>query len=97
MFYHRYPLQQKVLLKLYDTGVRLTHTINQVHPYLLGNLRFPSDLCLSSVGLLDQQVSDLRDRFLNAYGKVVIPLKAYAAEYKMHQELFSLEVGKFIE
>lgn len=86
-----------MLLKLYDNAIKLTHTINQVHPYLLGNLKFPPDLYLSSVGLLSEQVVELREKFLMGYKKALIPLKAYAAEYKMHQELFSMDINKFIE
>lgn len=88
---------QKVLLKLYDNAIRSTHTINQVHPFLLGNLKFPPDLYLSSVGLLSEEVVEVREKFLLGYRKALIPLKAYAAEYKIHQELYSMDVNKYIE
>lgn len=86
-----------MLLKLYDNALKLTHTINQVHPYLLSNLKFPPDLYLSSVGLLSEEVVEVREKFLTGYRKALIPLKAYAAEYKMHQELFTMDVNKYIE
>lgn len=88
---------QKILLRLYDTALRLTHTINQVHPYLLSNLRFPPDLCLSSVGLLDEGVVEIRERFLLGYRKAVIPIMAYAKEYRIHMELFLMDVNGYIE
>lgn len=86
-----------MLLKLYDNAIKLTHTINQVHPYLLSNLKFPPDLYLSSVGLLSDEVVEVREKFLLGYQKALIPLKAYAAEYKIHIELYSLDVNKYIE
>lgn len=86
-----------MLLKLYDNAIKFTHTINQVHPYLLSNLKFPPDLYLSSVGLLSEQVVEVRKKFLLGYKKALIPLKAYAAEYRMHQELFSMDINNYIE
>lgn len=88
---------QKVLLKLYDGALRQTHTINQVHPFLLSNLRFPPDLFLSSVGLMDEEVCALRDRFLTGYKQALIPLKAYADEWKLHLELYTMDVNAYIE
>lgn len=86
-----------MLLKLYDFALRQTHTINQVHPFLLSNLRFPADLYLSSVGLLDEQVCELREKFLLGYRKAVIPLKSYAKEYHIHIELYTLDVKTYIQ
>ncbi|XP_056631499.1 dynein axonemal heavy chain 1-like [Diorhabda sublineata] len=88
---------QVVLLKLFDEALKQTHLIKQVHPYLLGNLRFPKDLNLSSVGLLATEVCDIRNRFIVAYDRAMIPLKAYAAKYDMHLSLFNMDVNEFIE
>lgn len=77
--------------------MRHTHTIQQVHPSLLGLLKFPQDLCLSSVGLLDLDVCALRERMLKGYEKAIIPLIAYAAEYVVHLELYTLEINVFLE
>ncbi|XP_023309976.1 dynein heavy chain 1, axonemal-like [Anoplophora glabripennis] len=87
----------KVLLKLFDNAIRQTHQIKQVHPFLLGNLRFPKDLNLSSVGLLADEVCESRERFLLAYEKSLIPLHAYAREYKAHVNLYTLDVLQYIE
>lgn len=84
-------------MKLYDGALRQTHTIKQVHPFLLSNLRFPSDLYLSSVGLLDSEVDKLRERLVNAYSKALIPLKAFAKTFIVHMELFKLDVPSCIE
>ncbi|XP_044749962.1 dynein axonemal heavy chain 1-like [Coccinella septempunctata] len=87
---------EKTLLKLYDNGIRQTHFIKQVHPYLLPNLRFPEDLCLSSVGLLSEEVSSVRDRFVLAYKKALIPLKAYAKKFFAYLDLFNRDINAYI-
>ncbi|KAF5308293.1 hypothetical protein FQR65_LT06286 [Abscondita terminalis] len=86
----------EVLLNLYDNAVKLTHSINQVHPSLLQSLKFRPDLYLSSVGLLDKDVQALRDRIVVAYEKACIPLKAYSAEYDIHSDLYDLNVDTFL-
>uniref|UniRef100_A0A6P7GR08 Dynein heavy chain 1, axonemal-like n=1 Tax=Diabrotica virgifera virgifera TaxID=50390 RepID=A0A6P7GR08_DIAVI len=87
---------QIILLKLFDEALKQTHQIKQVHPFLMSNLRFPKDLNLSSVGLLAPEVCQIRDRFILAYEKALIPLKAYAEKYNMHLELFNMDVNAFI-
>lgn len=88
---------ERVLLKLYDTALTLTHKINQVHPFLLKKLKFPSDLMLSSVGLLAEEVVSVRNRFLTAYRKALIPLKSFAKEFDIYIELFTLDVKTYVE
>ncbi|XP_074037842.1 dynein axonemal heavy chain 1 isoform X2 [Leptinotarsa decemlineata] len=88
---------RQVLLRLFDDGLKQTHQINQVHPFLLSNLRFPKNLTLSSVGLLAEEVCRIRERFLLAYEKALIPLLAYADEYKVHVQLYTMDVNNFIE
>ncbi|KAI4462790.1 dynein heavy chain 1 axonemal-like protein [Holotrichia oblita] len=90
-------LLQKGLLFLYDNGLALTHTIKQVHPLLLTNLKFPGDLCLSSVGLLEDFVNKLRNTIQLGYKKAIIPLKAYAKEYDIHLDLFKMDVNSYVE
>lgn len=85
------------MLRLYDYAVKETHSINQVHPMLLKYLKFPADLYLSSVGLLDKDVCALRERMLRGYHKAVIPLIAYAAEYKVHLEFYTLNTTEFVK
>ncbi|KAK9870899.1 hypothetical protein WA026_009856 [Henosepilachna vigintioctopunctata] len=87
---------EKTLLKLYDQGLRQTHSIKQVHPFLLSNLRFPEDLCLSSVGLLSEEVCSVRERFLTAYRMALIPLKAYANRYFAYLELYNQDAALYV-
>ncbi|KAL0272752.1 UNVERIFIED_CONTAM: hypothetical protein PYX00_005610 [Menopon gallinae] len=86
---------EDTLIKLYDNCIALSHTIQQVHPNLLVNLRF-ADLFLSSIGLSDPLVAGKRERLRLDIRKAVIPLKAYAREYRQHAPLFALNVNKFI-
>lgn len=85
------------MINIYDTTIRLSHTIKQVHPMFLPNLRFPEDLCLSSLGLLSEHISELRERIRLGYAKALIPLFAYAKAYDVHIQLFVLDVNDYIE
>ena len=88
--------QQKNVLDIYDNAVAQTHTIRQVHPMLLTNLKFPSDLTLSSVGLLEGFVCEQRKQFMCGIRKAVVPLKAYAKAYDVHLELYNTDVVAFV-
>ncbi|XP_026674744.1 dynein heavy chain 1, axonemal-like [Ceratina calcarata] len=87
----------EVIIELYDNALVLCHQIRQVHPFLLPELKFPSDVFLSSVGLLEYQVCIIRNRLRIAYEKSTIPLKAYAQEYSRYQTFFNLNVTEYIE
>ncbi|XP_076380684.1 dynein axonemal heavy chain 1 [Megalopta genalis] len=87
----------EVIVNLYDSAVASSHQIRQIHPFLLPSLKFPNDIFLSSVGLLDENVCRIRDRIKSAYQKSVIPLKAYAAEFHRFLELFNLDVAQYVE
>lgn len=74
----------------------MCHQIRQVHPFLLRNLKFPANLLLCSVGLLEKSVCDVRDRLDLLYTKAIIPLKAYANEYQKYLEFYMLPVAQYI-
>lgn len=82
---------------LLDNSLSLCHEIKQVHPLLLPFLKFPKDLHLSSVGLLEKQVCEVRDRLRTAYRKSLVPLKAYASEYQQYLGIYKLNVEKYVE
>lgn len=88
---------KETLLRLYDTPLTLMHTINQIHPFLLPNLKFSKDLTLSSIGLLAEEIVSVRTRFLYAYEKAIIPAKAYAEEFIVYLDLFRMDVKAYIE
>ncbi|XP_043259684.1 dynein axonemal heavy chain 1-like [Colletes gigas] len=87
----------KTIVSLYDNALAMCHQVRQVHPFLLPALKFPSDLFMSSVGLLEDHVCHVRDRLKLAYQKSVIPLKAYAREYHRFLDLFNLDVANYVE
>ncbi|CAH0560322.1 unnamed protein product [Brassicogethes aeneus] len=90
-------LFEKTLLRLYDDALTETHYIKQINSALLPNLRFAPDSYLTSLGLLSDEISGVRDRLLLAYQKSSIPLNAYAAEYTQHLELYSLVTVDYVE
>ncbi|XP_076646459.1 dynein axonemal heavy chain 1 [Halictus rubicundus] len=87
----------EAIVELYDNAVASSHQIRQIHPFLLPALKFPNDIFLSSVGLLDEQVCWVRERLMLAYMTSSIPLNAYAAEFNRFLELYNLDVAKYIE
>ncbi|XP_076627799.1 dynein axonemal heavy chain 1 [Colletes latitarsis] len=87
----------KTIVSLYDNAIAMCHQVRQVHPFLLPALKFPADLFMSSVGLLEDHVCHVRDRLKLAYQKSVIPLKAYAREYHRFLDLFNLDVANYVE
>lgn len=96
-YFYIYTIFQQVLVKLFDDTLLLTHEIRQLHPFLLKNLRFPKDLCLSSVGLLSNEVCVVRERLLTAYRKSNIPLRAFAKAFDVHLEFFNLNNIEYVE
>ncbi|RLU27110.1 hypothetical protein DMN91_000909 [Ooceraea biroi] len=90
-------LFQEVIVTLLDNSLSQCHQIKQVHPFLLRFLKFPKDLYLSSVGLLEKQVCEVRDRLRTAYQKSIIPLRAYASEYQQYLGIFKLDVEKYVK
>lgn len=84
-------------MTLLDNFLCQCHQIKQVHPFLLPFLKFPEDLYLSSVGLMEKHVCEVRSRLRTAYRKSIIPLRAYAREYQQHLEIYKLNVEKYVE
>jgi dynein heavy chain len=80
-----------------DDALIQCHQIPQIHPFLLPFLKFPKDLFLSSVGLLEKQVCEVRDRLRIAYQKSQIPLQAYASEYQQYLGIYKLNIEKYVE
>ncbi|XP_043502299.1 dynein axonemal heavy chain 1-like [Polistes fuscatus] len=88
---------EQTIVSILDNSLTLCHQIRQVHPFLLPFLKFPVELFLSSVGLLDTRICEIRNRLKYIYQKGIIPLKAYAKEYYKYLALFEMDVEKYIE
>lgn len=50
------------------------------------------DPLLESVSLWEPEVNELREKVRNALIQAAIPLRAYAAEYERHLELYNLDI-----
>ncbi|XP_043269180.1 dynein axonemal heavy chain 1-like [Venturia canescens] len=87
---------ESVIVSLFDNALIQCHKIRQAHPLFLTGLKFPTDLYLSSVGLLEQSVCNIRDRLIRAYKQSVIPLLAYAQQYNKYLDLHELDVAEYI-
>lgn len=85
------------MINILDSTIRGTHTIKQVHPMFLANLKFPEDLYLSSMGLLNERICGFRETIRISYEKSLIPLKAYAKFFDSHIPLYMLDVNEYIE
>lgn len=90
-----YP--QETIVTLYDNALTSCHQIRQIHSFLLPALKFPPDLFLSSVGLLEEYVCLIRDRLKIAYQKCSMLLKAYAREYTTYLDFYNLNVTEYIQ
>ncbi|XP_032680816.1 dynein heavy chain 1, axonemal [Odontomachus brunneus] len=88
---------EEVIINLLDDSLSQCHQVKQLHSFLLPSLEFLQDLFLSSVGLMEKQVCEARDRLRVAYGKSIIPLKAYANEYRQYLDFFTLNVDKYMK
>ncbi|XP_053995639.1 dynein axonemal heavy chain 1-like [Hylaeus anthracinus] len=98
VFYSTNPNEfVETIISLYDNALTMCHQVRQVHPFLLLELKFPVDLFLSSVGLLEEHVCDVRDSLKLAYQKSAIPLRAYARKYHKFLDLFNLDITNYID
>ena len=85
-----------MIIFLFDDALMQCHQIRQIHPLLLTSLKFPKNLYLSSVGLLEKCVSDSRQRLIAAYQISIVPLIAYAKEFNVFLKFFALDVDEYV-
>ncbi|KAF9816548.1 hypothetical protein SFRURICE_010707 [Spodoptera frugiperda] len=55
------------------------------------------ELYLTSIGLMEPNVNETRDRLLKAYRKCIIPLKAYMRQYECYREIYMLNIEEYVE
>ncbi|XP_012056092.1 PREDICTED: dynein heavy chain 1, axonemal-like [Atta cephalotes] len=87
----------EIIIAILDNSLKQCQQIGKIHPFLLPFLKFPKDLYLSSVDLLEEQVCEVRERLRTAYQKSIISLKAYVKEYQQYLEFYKLDVEKYVE
>ncbi|XP_073667291.1 dynein axonemal heavy chain 1 [Tursiops truncatus] len=93
------PLEQfeTSLLNLFDKGILATHTVPQLEKLVMEDIFISGDPLLESVGLHELLVEELRAVIANAVCKAIIPLQAYAKEYRKYLELNNNDVGTFLK
>lgn len=87
---------EPTIIKLYDDAIHDSHFVHLVTPMVMGSLIFSNDLYLSSVGLIEKVIEERRQLIIHCYRKALIPLKAYSDQYKVHTELYMMDVDEHI-
>ncbi|GLV39944.1 Dynein heavy chain at 36C [Carabus blaptoides fortunei] len=87
----------KVLLNLYDVALCELHHIPQVQPQIFDKLKHSPNLFLSSIGVMDPEICQFRKRMVRGYDHASIPLLAYAREYDVHAELYTMVVDDYVQ
>ncbi|XP_008570797.1 PREDICTED: dynein heavy chain 1, axonemal [Galeopterus variegatus] len=92
------PLEQfeTSLLNLFDKGILATHAVPQLEKLVTENIFISGNPLLESVGLHEPLVEELRAVIANAMRKAMIPLQAYAKEYRKYLELNNNDIATFL-
>ncbi|CAH0663656.1 unnamed protein product [Spodoptera exigua] len=97
-YYTTDPAQFEIVIqRLFREMLYRCHFIPQVHPMIMTGLVFDKELYLTSVGLMEPNVVDYRDRLLKAYRKSIIPLKAYMRQYECYRDIYMLNIEEYVE
>ncbi|XP_045539469.1 dynein axonemal heavy chain 1 [Papilio machaon] len=97
-YYTTPPEQFEIVIqRLFREMLYRCHFIPQVHPMILTGLVFDNELVLTSIGLMEPNVVDYRERLLKAYRKAIIPLKAYMRQYEEYRDIFLLSIEEYVE
>ncbi|XP_021099656.1 dynein heavy chain 1, axonemal isoform X2 [Heterocephalus glaber] len=93
------PLEQfeTSLLNIFDKGILATHSVPQLEKLVMEDLFISGDPLLESVGLHEPLVEELRAIIVSAMDKAMIPLQAYAKEYRKYLELNNSDISNFLE
>ncbi|XP_045521817.1 dynein axonemal heavy chain 1-like [Pieris brassicae] len=97
-YYTTAPEQFEIVIqRLFREMLYRCHFIPQVHPMIMTGLVFDKELFLTSIGLMEPNVVEYRERLLKAYRKAIIPLKAYMRQYECYRDIFVLDIEEYIE
>ncbi|XP_058416307.1 dynein axonemal heavy chain 1 isoform X1 [Diceros bicornis minor] len=93
------PLEQfeASLLNLFDKGILATHAVPQLEKLVMEDIFISGNPLLESVGLHEPLVEELRAVIANAVRKAMIPLQAYAKEYRKYLELHNNDIATFLK
>lgn len=81
---------------MFKSRILTTHQIPQIDPYLVTQLKFDKSLRLSSIGLLDDEIQNQIFHLRSCYQTCLIPMRAYAREYRRFEELKSRDNVDFV-
>ncbi|XP_075982332.1 dynein axonemal heavy chain 1-like [Anticarsia gemmatalis] len=97
-YYTTDPAQFEIVIqRLFREMLYRCHFIPQVHPMIMTGLVFDKELFLTSIGLMEPNVVEYRERLLKAYRKAIIPLKAYMRQYECYREIYMLDIEAYVE
>ncbi|KAI5937324.1 Dynein heavy chain 1, axonemal [Manis javanica] len=93
------PLEQfeTSLLNLFDKGILATHAVPQLEKLVMEDIFISGDPLLESVGLHEPLVEELRGAVASAVRQALVPLQAYAREYRKYLELNNNDVTTFLK
>ncbi|XP_054451580.1 dynein axonemal heavy chain 1 [Pteronotus mesoamericanus] len=93
------PLEQfeTSLLNLFDKGILATHAVPQLEKLVMEDIFISGNPLLESVGLHEPLVEELRATIVNAVHKAMVPLQAYAKEYRKYLELNNNDITTFLK
>lgn len=74
-----------------------SHDIPAIHPYVLTKLTFLETPLLTSIGLIEPEITDLQATIENNIRLGIIPIKAYCKEYNVHSDLYNINVESYVK
>ena len=83
--------------EMFKSRILTSHEIPQIDPYLVTQLKFDKDLRLSSIGLLDDEIQNQIFHLQRSYKICLIPLRAYAKEFRKFIELKNLNISDYVQ
>ncbi|KAF0288035.1 Dynein heavy chain 1, axonemal [Amphibalanus amphitrite] len=86
----------KVMLNVFEHGVTVTHDVPPLEPLVLDNIFWPDRTPLSSIGLMNPEITVLRDRLKKTMEMIAIPMKAYAKAYTKYEWIYNLDIPKYL-
>lgn len=63
----------------------------------MDKLKHSPNLFLSSIGVMDPEICKFRKCMVRGYDHAIIPLLAYAREYDVYAELYTMVVADYVQ
>lgn len=85
------------IIEMFNSRILTSHRIPQIDPYLVAHLKFDKSLKLSSIGLMDKEIQKQIQHLRRCYQVSLIPLCAYAREYRRFIEFKNLNILDYVQ